>query len=233
LTIANPPLSNEILLVAPQNHRLSLPGYGGTATVTAVANPGSSVLDLRSYAFYPANVFSGLPSQGLDPTGLDSYGVIGTTGNTGNTTTVLFDFTGLTNGYLPKGAVFLNIDMDTEESISTLAGFQGGQIVTPWLSLVSQFDGAAGTLGGTSVYAPFNFSGGSYNFGPNTGNSDLPTQYFVTTENLTSAEFTGTADFGPRGFAVAWGINVPEPATAGMAAIAFGGIAVFLRRRRG
>lgn len=212
------------------SHLLTLPGYGGTATVTNLGTTGSGVLELRKIAHYPAGTFSAYPSQGLDPTGADNYAISGYTSDTGNTVTARFDFSNLTNGYLPAGAIFMVIDMDTQESISRLTAFNGGQIVTPWLSLQSQFDTDATT--DAFIYAPFSFTGGAYDFGPNTINSDVPAHYFLTTQNIKQIEFTGTSDFGPRGSAIAFGIHVPEPTSIALFGLSCAAMAVCIRRRK-
>lgn len=212
------------------SHLLTLPGYGGTATVTKLGSTGSGGLHLRKIAHYAPGTFAAYPSQGLDPTGADNYAVVGTTPDSGNTVTVRFDFSNLTNGYLPAGAIFMAIDIDTAESINRLSAFNGGQIVTPWLALQSQFD--TDTINDASTFAPFSFTGGAYDFGPNTINSDVPGQYFLTTQNITHIEFIGTADFGPRGPAIAFGIHVPEPTSIALLGLCCGAIAVGIRRRK-
>jgi hypothetical protein len=222
LTVTPPPAGNQFLLAGPGSHPLTLPGYG-PATVSVTSTTGSGGLALRSYAYYAPAVFSGFSAQGLDPTGFDNYAIYGgTTPLEGNSVTVSFDFSTLTTGYLPAGAIFMVVDIDTFEAMRDLrASLNNTQYTTPWLSLKSQFD-ADGT-NDVSAYSAFTESVGFYDFPPNLGNYDVGAQYFLTTVNIDRVDFMGLSDYNPRGFLVAFGVPVPEPgslALVGLAALA-------------
>ncbi len=222
LTVTPPPAGNQFLLAAPGSHPLTLPGYG-PATVSVTSTTGSGGLALRSYAYYAPSTFAGFPAEGLDPTGFDNYAIYGdVTPQQGNTVTVSFDFSTLTTGYLPAGAIFMVVDIDTHEAMRDLrASLNNIQHATPWLSLQSQFDADGNNSVGQ--YSLFTESGGIYDFPPNAGNYDVGAQYFLTTVNIDRVDFVGLSDFNPRGFLVAFGVPVPEPASlalVGLAAIA-------------
>jgi len=233
LTITNPPPSNDIPLAPGASHALTLPGFGGTASVTLVSSVGGAELRLRPYAFYSPASFSNYAANGLDPNGSDQFTIGEFNGTTNNAMNIRFDFTGLSTGFLPAGSVFTVFDLDTFETLTNLQGFNGGgNINTPWLSLVSQFDANGATGGTTNNFASFNVSGGVYNFSANT-NGDIPTHYFITTQDLTAVSFDGAAELGPRGYSVAFGTSaVPEPGTFGAAGFAAAGLLWWSRRRK-
>jgi hypothetical protein len=214
------------------SHTLVLPGYGGTATVTKLASTGSGTLELRKIAFYSPVTFSEYPNNGLDPTNADNYAISGFTSDTGNTVTARFDFSTLTNGYLPAGAIFMVIDIDTQESIDDVTAYNGAQITTPWLALQSQFDSSGISDGPAIFFPPISVVGGVYDFGNNFINSDVPVLYFLTTQNIDRIEFTGTSNFGPRGSSVAFGIHVPEPASVALVGLGCAAAGMIVIRRK-
>lgn len=228
LTVTNPPPANEVVLGPSQSHLLTLPAYGGTATFSVLSTTGSALGSARSAAFYPGFTFNGYPAQGLDPVGADQYVVFGTTPDQGNTTSARFDFNGLPWGYLPAGSVFLTWDIDTFEAVRELAAsLNSVPYNTPWLALQSQFDSYG--LSPLTQFSPYSFTGTGYNFPPNTVNSDVPVQYFLTTHDIDQIDYIGVADLGPRGFAISIGVPVPEPGTSTL--IAIGLLAGAARRR--
>lgn len=230
LTVTSPPPGNEVILAPTQSHLLTLPGYGGTATVTNVTASGSAVVSARSAAFYPPSTFNGYAAEGLDPVGADQYVVSGSTPDQGNTAQVRFDFNGLPWGYLPAGSIFLTFDIDTFEAMREVtASLNSVPYNSPWLALQSQFDSDG--VSPLTQFSAYSFIGIGYDFPPNTVNSDAPVQYFLTTQDIDQVDFIGVADLGPRGFAVSWGVPIPEPTSLGIAA--FGLAAVASRRRRG
>ena len=122
------------------------------------------------------------------------------------------------------------IDIDTQETIDDLTAFNGAQITTPWLALQSQFDSSGNSDGPAPFFAPIIVVNGVYDFGSNLINTDVPVQYFLTTQNIDRIEFTGTSNFGPRGSSVAFGIHVPEPTSIVLLGLGFAAVAVVVRR---
>jgi hypothetical protein len=234
LTITNPPPSNEINLLNGQSHALTLPGFGGTASVSVTSQSGNAFFLLQSSPFQAPTRFSEYPTNGLNPSGVDQYVVAGN-GGSGNNLSVRFDFSGLTGGVLPSGSIFTLADLDSFESFTDFTGYNGAlsQILAPWLSLVSSFDANGATGGTASSFSTNIFSGGAYHFA-SSADGDIPTNYFVTTEALSAVTFNGSANFGPRGYSVAFATSsVPEPGTFGLLGLACGGLAILRRKQQG
>jgi hypothetical protein len=233
LTISNPPASNEVNLAVGIPRTLTLPPLGGTATVTLLSATGTGAFLLRSFPFHPAGFFSEYPNNGLDPTGADQYVVAGF-GGTNATVSVQFDFTGLAGGVLPAGSIFTVLDIDTFEALTNLQAFGPGSnlLTTAWLQFIAQFD-ANGATGGTATnFATFQFINSAYQFTPPNVNSDLPTLYFRTTQDIALLQFDGRADLGPRGYGVAFAVSdVPEPSTLALTGLALVAAAFRFRGR--
>ena len=242
LTISNMPASNEIFTAVGTLYPLSLPGWGGTATVQAIGGGGSgNGLRLRGYNYFPASDFSEYQNNGLDPAGSDQF--VFQTGLVAPFFHIYqFDFSGLTNGYLPAGSTLTIRDLDTSLEQMNLTAAQGGgftPVTSAWLQFVNQFDanGSATATGlnatAPSDFATYSFTGGTANFTAPLTNTDIPTLHFVTTQNLSRITFQGLY-FGVNrdiSLAIATPGQAPEPATFGMAAAVLGLAA--LRRWRG
>lgn len=231
LTITNPPVSNQITLAPGNTHQLTFSSITGSATVETLSATGTGIFVLRSYPHYNPTTFDSYPANGLDPNGADQF-VVGDSGGSGNAVNVRFDFTGLAGGVLPAGSVFTVLDLDVLEALSHLQAFDSGgsQIVTPWLSLIASFDADNNSSVGPTDYATEVFSGGEYNFISPSGNTDIPTLYYVTTQALSSFNFEGVSEFGPRGYGL--GINaVPEPGSYALVGGALALAGLYRRRR--
>lgn len=138
---------------------------------------------------------------------------------------VIFDFTGLTPGFLPAGSVFTVFDLDVLEALNGLMAFDlnSSQITTPWLSLVAQFDANGAISGQATSFATLTPTAGVYSSNTAGVSGDIPTLYFVTTQDIRAVMFDGVSDNGPRGYSVAFGTSpVPEPGTWGLAAASLG-----------
>jgi hypothetical protein len=220
-------------LLNGQSRALTLPGFCGTASVSVTSQSGNAFFLLQSYPFHAPTRFSEYPANGLDPNGADQFTVAGNAGN-GNNLSVRFEFSGLNGGVLPAGSILTLSDLDSFESLSDLSGYNGSfaQIMTPWLTLVSSFDANGATGGTANSFSNQMFSGGAYYFA-SAADGDIPTNYYRTTQDLSFVTFNGSANFGPRGYSVAFGTDtVPEPGTFGLLGLACGGLVILRRHQR-
>lgn len=231
-----------------------LPGYGGTVTMTHADLADGSVDTAAFLDSYDFNLntnknlgnpslggINGFTAAGLNPVGLNSIG-FGSTDLTCKTTpcqkgSASLDFSSLGAGFLPAGTLLLIDDIDGPDSMSNLrADGTSGQVTTPWLSLFKRFDADGPQFSPKQPdpllgdYSPYTITNGIYNF-PATGRqTDAPTFWFYTNQNISqmSMDF-GVNDPSRRGFLMFMAgpdVAIPEPAPwallgLGLAALCF------------
>lgn len=170
-----------------------------------------------------------------------------TSNDTGDVFLVTFNFSNLAGGVLPAGSTIAFLDVDNNENVLELSGFDqsGNQFGGPWLNQFNGFpapaafdyDNAGGgvTLGQSATVG---LSGGFYSLTGDPSNQDSAFQGFTTTQPLGSLTFIYSVSDPSGGATLAfdsYGIAikaVPEPAPTALAVL--GGVLAlaYSQRRR-
>ncbi len=198
-------------------------GVPGTAASNITA------LTTSFTANYPTNL-GGLPYLNLG--GNDS----------GDKYKVTMDFTGLGLGYLPAGTVIGLMDVDVDEQLQFLSGFDvtSTQITNAWLSPTSvgpfdyNFTDATDFIN-PSLVSQIIYSSGVYTFAGDSSNQTSAFQSYKINQNLTKMEWTfrrSVSGLSAGGFGYGVAVlsqPVPEPST--IAFITLGVLGICKRRR--
>lgn len=220
--------------------------YAGNVTVQAtnvIDGLGNGVPGINPYfhtalsGTYYANGYPTNPGPSLDYCGV-------TYNDSGDSYHVSFDFTGLANGYLPKGTLMAILDMDISESARDWQALDTSNnvITTPWLNTIPglpglfDFNSVGGDLGGSVTPATQVWTGTSYSFMGDPGNQDSAFMGFTTDSDITRMSFMfsrniGAIVAGGGGYGIAFEATpVPEPCT--LLLMGGAGLAAFVRSRK-
>lgn len=210
--------------------------FGITTTKQSGPDSSAAATSLLSYGYsWGAGPYeTAMTSVVGNQVSVGSASFVGS-GSGGGAGTVSYDFSTMSQGYLPAGTLFYisDIDLGPDEGPLTITS----NLSTAFLDFVNQGDYSVG--GSVALYPQVTFDGGTGTYSVNdtsavAGNNSSDYSIFVTTENLTSLTVSSfiSAAAGSHTFRLAAPlVPVPEPSGALLAGMA-GGLALLRRRRR-
>jgi hypothetical protein len=209
------------------------PAWGGTFDITSTLTSGNLQYE-HLLVRNPASANIGLAQNFLgDIFSTTAVVLRARTGATTGSITYDFDFSGLVNGFLPKGTSLYLIDLDsgsgTEGPLSITAGFN-----TQFMDYIGQ--AGSGQTPPSLPTVTWNSATGTYEFTqvppqPGATGNLIDYSVFVTTEDLTTLSISSTQAGGSHGvFFGAPVVPVPEP--SGLLMLGVAGASFLLNRRR-